>query len=204
MKIGIVDYGAGNLRSVEKALHYVGAEYVVCETPEALDACDGIILPGVGAFPDAVKALKDKGLFDYLKTKIGERPFLGICLGMQLLFEKGHEFCECEGLGLIDGEVCPIAFSEGLKIPHMGWNSLILNENDPLLDGAEGNYYYFVHSFEAITPSENVTAYTQYGKKIVAAVRKGNVWGMQFHPEKSGEMGLDIIRKFCFGGKDVD
>ena len=155
-------------------------------------------------FPDAVKALKDKGLFEYLKTNIGNRPFLGICLGMQLLFEKGHEFCECEGLGLIEGEVCPIAFSEGLKIPHMGWNSLILNEKDPLLEGAEGNYYYFVHSFEAITPSENVTAYTHYGKNIVAAVRKNNIWGMQFHPEKSGDMGLDIIRKFCFGGKDVD
>lgn len=194
--ISIIDYGAGNLLSVKKALDFLNIPSIVTSSAEDIEKSDAIILPGVGAFPDAMESLHKSGLVDTIKEQARLKPFLGICLGMQLLFQKSYEFKECEGLGLIDGEVKKIV-AEGLKIPHMGWNDLKILNNCPLLNGInEGDYVYFVHSFRAETDDKNINAYTMYGEKIPALVSNGNIYGAQFHPEKSSEVGLKILKNF--------
>ena len=195
--IGIVDYGRGNLRSVEKALEKVGYEVKIMELPEELNAVDGLILPGVGAFADAMEALRLKGWVEPL-TQFARsgRPFLGICLGMQILFEIGEEHGEHAGLGLLAGRV--IKFPPGGKIPHMGWNSLYLEQSCRLLEGIPNeSYFYFVHSYYA-SPIENrdIIATSDYGFIFPAVVGRDNVWGAQFHPEKSSPWGLKLLMNF--------
>ena len=191
----IIDYGAGNLFSVKNALDYLGIENKVTKNAEDLRAADRLILPGVGAFPDAMRMLGESGLVEVIKKEVQKKPLLGICLGMQMLFEKGYEFEETEGLGLIKGSV-KLMTPENLPIPHIGWNELELNKPCKLLEKG-GEYVYFVHSYAADCPSENVAAYCDYGMKIPALVFNGNVYGAQFHPEKSGEAGLEMLRKFA-------
>lgn len=192
--IAIIDYGAGNLFSVKNALDFLGFENRITKSADDLRAADRLILPGVGAFPDAMKMLNESGLVGVIKEETQKKPLLGICLGMQMLFEKGFEFGETDGLGLIKGSV-KLMKPESLPIPHIGWNELELNEECSLLD-KNGEYVYFVHSYAAECPSENVAAYCDYGMKIPALVFNGNVYGAQFHPEKSGEVGLNILRRF--------
>lgn len=199
MKIGVIDYGAGNLRSVMKALKYIGADCDIVTDANDLKNCVAMILPGVGAFASAVQKLKEKNFFDEIKHQANDgKPLFGICLGMQLLLEKSYEFGETEGLGLISGTVERLDDKNGtLKIPHMGWNCLKKNVKTPLLNGIEdGDYFYFVHSFAAVTDSENVCAYSDYGDYFPAAICRNNVFGTQFHPEKSGEKGLLILKNF--------
>lgn len=194
--IAIIDYGAGNLFSVKNALDFLGFENKITASADDLRAADRLILPGVGAFPDAMRMLGESGLIGVIKEEVRKKPLLGICLGMQMLFEKSYEFGETDGLGLINGTV-KLMQPEGLAIPHIGWNSLEFNEKCPLLDGGkDGDYVYFVHSFAADCPSANVAAYCDYGMKVPALVQNGNVYGAQFHPEKSGETGLNILRRF--------
>lgn len=195
--IGIVDYGRGNLRSVEKALEKVGFEATIMTSPEELSGVDGLILPGVGAFADAMEALNSGGwtqpLIQFARSG---RPFLGICLGMQVLFEVGEEHGEHAGLGLLAGRV--VKFPPGGKIPHMGWNSLSLEQPSHLLEGIPNDsYFYFVHSYYA-QPSEkrDIIASTDYGIVFPAVVGKDNVWGAQFHPEKSSPWGLQLLTNF--------
>lgn len=191
----IIDYGAGNLFSVKNALDYLGIENKVTKKAEDLRRADRLILPGVGAFPDAMRMLGESGLVDVIKEEAGKKPLLGICLGMQMLFEKSYEFGETDGLGLIKGSV-KLMTPENLLIPHIGWNELELNKPCRLLDKG-GEYVYFVHSYAAECPSENVAAYCGYGMKVPALVFNGNVYGAQFHPEKSGEAGLEILKRFA-------
>lgn len=191
----IIDYGAGNLFSVKNALDYLGIENKVTKNAEDLRAADRLILPGVGAFPDAMRMLGESGLVEVIKEEVQKKPLLGICLGMQMLFEKGYEFEETEGLGLIKGSV-KLMTPENLPIPHIGWNELELNKPCKLLEKG-GEYVYFVHSYAADCPSENVAAYCDYGMKVPALVFNGNVYGAQFHPEKSGEAGLEMLKKFA-------
>lgn len=194
--IAIIDYGAGNLFSVKNALDYLGLENIITNNPKDLEAADKLILPGVGAFPDAMRMLGESGLVDVIKEQVKHKPLLGICLGMQMLFEKGYEFGETEGLGFIKGSVKYMEL-ENLPVPHIGWNSLEFNEKSPLLDKcSDGDFVYFVHSYAAECPSENVAAYCDYGMKVPALVQNGNVYGAQFHPEKSGEVGLNILKNF--------
>lgn len=195
--IAIIDYGMGNLFSVKNALDYLGEPCEITSEPGRLEAADGLILPGVGAFPQAMRRLEGAGLAPMIRREAGRKPLLGVCLGMQMLFRKGYEFEECDGLGLIDGEIRKIEAGP-LKIPHIGWNALAIRRSCPLLKGVEdGSYVYFVHSYMAVTPEENVAAYTEYGVKIPALVRRGNVYGAQFHPEKSSRTGLAILRNFA-------
>ena len=191
----IIDYGAGNLFSVKNALDYLGIENKVTKNAEDLRAADRLILPGVGAFPDAMRMLRESGLVEVIKEEVQKKPLLGICLGMQMLFEKGYEFEETDGLGLIKGSV-KLMTPENLPIPHIGWNELELNKPCKLLEKG-GEYVYFVHSYAADCPSENVAAYCDYGMKVPALVFNGNVYGAQFHPEKSGNKGLEMLRKFA-------
>ncbi len=195
--LGIVDYGAGNLFSVQNAFRFLGIETeIICNGKQLYNA-DGLILPGVGAFPDAMRRLRESGMVPPLRELAGKKPLLGICLGMQMLFERGFEFEETEGLGLIPGEV-RLLDAGGRKLPHIGWNSLERNGPCPLLDEAEQEpYVYFVHSYGAVCEAEYVAAYTDYGGKIPALVQNGLVFGAQFHPEKSGEAGLSILRRFA-------
>ena len=196
MLLSVIDYGVGNLFSVKNALDYIGVPSKITNEKSDLISADAIILPGVGAFPDAMNRLKETGLDKVITEMSSKKPLLGICLGMQMLFEKSYEFCECEGLGLIPGEVILIN-AEGLKIPHMGWNSLKFVNSSPILDGInEGEYVYFVHSYRAKTSNENINAYCEYGENIPALVSCGNVFGTQFHPEKSGEVGLTMLKNF--------
>ena len=191
----IIDYGAGNLFSVKNALDYLGIENKVTKKAEDLRAADRLILPGVGAFPDAMRMLGESGLVEVIKEEVQKKPLLGICLGMQMLFEKGYEFEETDGLGLIKGSV-NLMTPENLPIPHIGWNELELNKPCKLLEKG-GEYVYFVHSYAADCPSENVAAYCDYGMKVPALVFNGNVYGAQFHPEKSGDTGLEMLKKFA-------
>ena len=196
--IAIIDYGAGNLFSVKNALDFLGYENIITKNPEDLRKADRLILPGVGAFPDAMRMLNESGLVEVIKEEVKKKPLLGICLGMQMLFEKGYEFGETEGLGLIKGSVKLMTPEGNLPIPHIGWNALEKNVPCKLLDKcAEGEYVYFVHSFAAECDSSNVAAYCDYGMKVPALVFEGNVYGAQFHPEKSGETGLNILRCFA-------
>ncbi len=191
----IIDYGAGNLFSVKNALDYLGIENIITKNADDLKNADRLILPGVGAFPDAMRMLNNSGLTEIIKEEAKKKPLLGICLGMQMLFEKGYEFEETEGLGLIKGSV-KLMTPKDLPIPHIGWNELVLNNSCGLLQKG-GEYVYFVHSYAADCPSENVSAYCDYGMKVPALVFSGNVYGAQFHPEKSGEAGLEILKKFA-------
>ena len=200
--IAIVDYGVGNLFSLKSSLAAVGAEAVVTGNAETLRKADRILLPGVGAFGDAAEKLRATGL-DAVVTEEARRgkPLMGICLGMQLLFDKSLEYGEHAGLGLIPGEVRPIAelIPAGLKIPHIGWNALRFTEKkSPLFRLIrEGDCVYFVHSFYAARCEADVIANAEYGALLTAAVQRDNVCGCQFHPEKSGRVGLDILKAFC-------
>ncbi len=195
--IVIIDYGAGNLFSVKNALDYLGFESIISGKAEDIIKADRLILPGVGAFPDAMRMLISSGLVDVIKAEAKKKPLLGICLGMQLLFERSYEFFETEGLGLIKGEV-KLMTPENLIIPHMGWNELVKNTECGLSGSFEnGDYVYFVHSYAADCGSENIAAYCEYGDKVPAIVFSSNVFGCQFHPEKSGETGLNILKEFC-------
>lgn len=199
--IAIVDYGVGNLFSLNSSLELIGAESIVTSDPQVLRSADKILLPGVGAFEDAARKLRDSGLADLLKELAAEgKPLLGICLGMQLLFEKSYEYGEHEGLGLIPGSVKPIrdVIPTDYKIPHIGWNGLHLNGDCPLFRNIrEGDCVYFVHSFYATGCEPYVTATADYGAELTAAVAKGTVYGCQFHPEKSGKVGLSILKAFA-------
>ena len=200
--VAIVDYGVGNLLSLKSSFAAIGERVVVTSDPEVLRAAERIILPGVGAFGDAAKKLRDSGLDRIVieQAKTG-KPLLGICLGMQLLFDKGFEYGEHEGLGLIKGEIRPIAdvTPQDLKIPHIGWNALHFGaEKSPLFKYLkEGDFVYFVHSYYGAKCADSVIATAEYGAELTAAVGNGNVYGCQFHPEKSGTVGLNILRAFC-------
>ena len=194
--IAVIDYGVGNLMSVTNALQYIGRESKITDQASDLERADGIILPGVGAFPDAAEKLQQTGLVATLKEQAAKKPVLGICLGMQLLFDWSSEVRKTDGLGFVSGQVELI--ETDLKLPHIGWNSLTFPNPSPLFAGVEpGSYVYFVHSFCAVASDpDDVIAQTDYGVPVTAAVGKGNVYGCQFHPEKSGEVGLQILKNF--------
>lgn len=198
--IRILDYGAGNLKSVCNALRYIGCEAEITNDAQVLMESGAAILPGVGAFGDAAASLRNSGLWqpalDYIESG---RPFLGICLGMQLLFEESEETPGVSGLGVFPGKICRIPDGEGLKIPHMGWNSLDIQKQDGLFANVpQQSYVYFVHSYYLHSlEREIVSSCTTYGVQIDASVQSGNVFGAQFHPEKSGEAGLQMLRNFA-------
>ena len=203
--IAVVDYGVGNLFSLRSSLETIGADVTVTGDAETLRRADKIILPGVGAFEDAAAKLRESGLDVVLREEAATgKPIMGICLGMQMLFDKSLEYGEHEGLGLIHGIVSPIAdvIPADLKIPHIGWNALHFGERKhPLFRYLEeGDCVYFVHSYYAAKCAESVIATAEYGAELTAAVANGNVCGCQFHPEKSGDVGLRILRAFCEGG----
>ena len=200
----IIDYGVGNLFSLNSSLACIGQSSKVSGDPQVIASADRIILPGVGAFGDAAGKLREKGL-DSLILRLAEqgKPLLGICLGMQLLFDKSYEFGETDGLGLIPGQVKSIepAIPKDYKIPHIGWNTLHLTEkgrSSPIYKyTGEGDFVYFVHSFAAMDCEDSLTAQAEYGAMLTASVERENVFGVQFHPEKSGETGLKILKAFC-------
>lgn len=195
--IAIIDYGAGNLFSVKNALDFLKIENCIAKETETIRQADAMILPGVGAFPDAMEMLERKGMVPVICEEAERKPILGICLGMQLLFESSSEFRNTQGLGLIPGNVVKID-SHGLKIPHMGWNDLkVLHPCAMTGEMEEETYMYFVHSFRADTEEENISCYTEYGEKIPALVHRGFVYGAQYHPEKSGEAGLKMLKNFA-------
>ena len=201
MKIAIVDYNMGNLRSVKNAFGKIGYPAIIEKDAQKIDSYDKLVLPGVGAFGDAMEHLKSTGLDEALKEFAQSgKPMLGICLGMQLLFEKSYEFGEHEGLGLIPGKVVSFdksRFDHRLKVPHMGWNELFVQKESPLFAGLpEAFYLYFVHSYHAVCEDEYVIGKTVYGYEFVSAVQKENIFGLQPHPEKSHENGLKILRNF--------
>ena len=198
--IAIVDYGVGNLFSLKSSFAAIGAEVTVTSDPEVLRRADQILLPGVGAFGDAAEKLRQTGLDRVLKELAGEgKPLMGICLGMQMLFEKSLEYGEHAGLGLIPGQVVPMAgvIPEDLKIPHIGWNALRIRRENPILRYVKaGDCVYFVHSYYATGCEEHLVADTEYGQYLTAVVARDNVYGCQFHPEKSGDVGLAILKAF--------
>lgn len=201
-KIGIIDYGMGNLHSVKNALDHIGVENFVTNDIKELDRADGLILPGVGAFGDAISALKSTGTDCYLRKYASEgRALLGICLGMQLLADKSYEMGDHEGLGLIGGEVVRLTAGEtdrNFKIPHMGWNSVKNTGSSALTESvADGSYFYFVHSYKfRVKDRSDLLCVTDYGEEIAAIVGRGNIYGAQFHPEKSEETGLNLLKSF--------
>ena len=199
--VAIVDYGVGNLFSLKSSFAAINVEVIVTADPEVLKNADGIILPGVGAFEDAAKKLRNSGLDKVLiELAVEGKPLMGICLGMQLLFEKSYEYGEHRGLGLIKGSVKPIkdVIPSNLKIPHIGWNPLIYKKNTPLFSYInDGDCVYFVHSFYAADCDTSVVAVSEYGAFLTAAVQNKNVFGCQFHPEKSGKVGLNILKAFA-------
>ena len=204
--IAIIDYDAGNIRSVENALVALGEEVVITRDPEILLQAEKVILPGVGAFGDAMEKLDAYGLVNVIHQIVEKKiPFLGICLGLQLLFESSDETPGVEGLGILKGKIVAIPHDKGLKIPHIGWNSLHLQNNGRLFTGLEENpYVYFVHSYYLKAKDEQIVkATTQYSTTIHASVEQGNVFACQFHPEKSGTVGLSILKNFAElqGGK---
>lgn len=196
MKIAIIDYGVGNLRSVYKAFLSLGFEAIVSSDEKEILNADKVVLPGVGAFKDAMKALKSSGLTEAVYESVEKgKPFLGICLGMQLLFDKSYEYGEVEGLKILPGEI--VKLDVPLKVPHMGWNTLRFIKKDPLFTGLEDNsYVYFVHSYYLETKADVVSSVTTYGKEIAVSIQKDNVFATQFHPEKSGEVGIQILKNF--------
>jgi glutamine amidotransferase len=197
--IAVIDYGMGNLHSVMKALQHENVPAILTDSPAVIRSCAGIILPGVGAFNDAIKEIKKRKIFTVIKQEAKKgRPVMGICLGMQLLFSKSYEFGEHTGFGFIPGKV--IKFKKGMKIPHIGWNkAAIVKRGNPILKGIKDNsFFYFVHSYYAVPESKNaVLTKTRYGNTIfTSAAQAGNIYGFQFHPEKSSEKGLKIYRNF--------
>ena len=201
--ICIIDYGVGNLFSLKSSLAHLGLDAAVSADPADIRAADRLILPGVGAFGDAMAKLEATGLVPVLREETQKKPLLGICLGMQLLFEKSFEYGEHEGLGLLKGSVVPMqgVIPAELKIPHIGWNALKFVKKSPLFRFInEGDCVYFVHSYYATDCSDSVIATAEYGAELTAAVESGNIKGCQFHPEKSGYVGLNILRAFCQGG----
>ena len=203
--IGIIDYGVGNLFSLQSSFRKIGADILVTSDPEKLRKADKLILPGVGAFADAAAQLRESGLDRVVKEEAAKgKPIMGICLGMQMLFEKSYEYGEHEGLGLLKGNVVPMAgvIPAELKIPHIGWNALHIRRENTLLRYVNpGDCVYFVHSFYADGCDDSLIASAEYGAELTAAVEKDNIFGCQFHPEKSGEVGLAILRAFCEGGQ---
>ena len=200
--IAIIDYGVGNLFSLKCSFESIGADICVTSDPEVIAEADRIILPGVGAFEDAAKKLRDSGLDYVIKKECANgKPLLGICLGMQLLFERSFEYGEHEGLGLIKGSIRPISdvIDAELKIPHIGWNALHFGDKkDELFKYLnEGDFVYFVHSYYGADCAESIIATTEYSAELTAAVRNKNVCGVQFHPEKSEKVGLAILKAFC-------
>ena len=199
--IRIIDYGVGNLFSLRSSLRAIGIDADYTGDPAEIRKADKLILPGVGAFRDAREALRSTGLDRVVQEEAGKgKPLMGICLGMQMLFDRSYEYGEYEGLGLIPGEIVPMEgrIPKKLPIPHIGWNELALKQPSPLMKNtANGDYVYFVHSYYAETPAEYVIATTEYGVEMTAAVQKDNVYGCQFHPEKSSEVGLSILKAFC-------
>jgi len=199
--IAIIDYGVGNLFSLKSSFDAIGEKAIVTGDRQVIRDADRIIFPGVGAFRDASAKLKASGLDRVIREEASlGKPLMGICLGMQLLFEKGYEYGEYDGVGLIKGNIHPIAdvIPADLKIPHMGWNALILKKECPLFEDIQnGDHVYFVHSYYAADCEESVTATAEYGAELTAAAMNGNVFGCQFHPEKSGETGMKILRSFC-------
>ena len=199
--IAIVDYGVGNLFSLISSFNKIGADIVVTADPKVIEEADGIILPGVGAFEDAACKLRDSGLDKVIISEAQKgKKLMGICLGMQMLFEKSYEYGEHKGLGLLKGSIVPMKGSipDGLKIPHIGWNALHFTRESDLFKYVKPNdCVYFVHSFYATDCDDSVIATAEYGKELTAAVGKDNVMGCQFHPEKSGEVGLNILKAFC-------
>ena len=200
--IAIIDYGVGNLFSLKCSFESIGTDICVTSDPDVIAKADRIILPGVGAFEDAAKKLRDSGLDKIIKKECANgKPLLGICLGMQLLFERSFEYGEHEGLGLIKGSIRPISdvIDGDLKIPHIGWNALHFGERkDELFKYLnEGDFVYFVHSYYGAECDDSVIATTEYGAELTAAVRNKNVCGVQFHPEKSEKVGLSILKAFC-------
>ena len=195
--IAVIDYGAGNLFSVKNALDFLGVENCMAKDREIIQKADGLILPGVGAFPDAMEKLKEKDMASVICAEAAKKPLLGICLGMQLLFESSCEFKETRGLGLIPGRVVSIE-AKNLKIPHMGWNDLRILHPCAMTEGIEEHtYVYFVHSFRADTEDDYISCYTEYGEQIPALVHKWMVYGTQYHPEKSGARGLKMLENFA-------
>ena len=199
--IAIIDYGVGNLFSLSSSFKAIGIETVITGDPEVIKQADKIILPGVGAFGDAIKKLRQSGLDKVIISEAEKgKAIMGICLGMQMLFEKSFEYGEHEGLGLIKGQVVPMEnkIPENLKIPHIGWNALIFKKENPLFKYIKnGDCVYFVHSYYAETGADSLLATAEYGKELTAAVASGNIYGCQFHPEKSGSVGLNILKAFC-------
>lgn len=200
--VAVVDYGVGNLFSLKSSFDAIGERCSIASNADEIRMADRLILPGVGAFGDAVARLRATGLDEVIVDEARRgKPIMGICLGMQLLLDMGYEYGEHSGLGLIAGEIKPISdiIPSGLPIPHIGWNKLMLNGGKhPILKYAnDGDFVYFVHSFYAVSPRENIIAYTEYGAELTAAVACDNVYGCQFHPEKSGSVGLSILKAFC-------
>ena len=195
--IAVVNYGAGNLMSVSNALSFIGADSIIADSPEELERADAVILPGVGAFPAAMRRLNESGFTAKLIKCAAEKPLLGICLGMQMLFDESYEIEKTAGLSLLPGSIVKIQHAK--KLPHIGWNDLRLQRKSPLTENVpDGSYVYFVHSFRVSAKDEkDIVADTFYGEDIPAIVHGGNVFGCQFHPEKSGEPGLQMLKNFC-------
>lgn len=196
MLISIIDYGTGNLKSIQNAFRCFKADCIISDDKNEIESSDGIILPGVGAFPDAMENMIQKGLDKtVVKCRNEGIPILGICLGMQLMFEEGEEVRRCKGLSLFKGKI--VKLDTDFKIPHMGWNTLNIKKESKLLNHIkEGEHVYFVHSYYALMPHDNILASADYGMDIPAAVGSNNVFGVQFHPEKSGDAGLTILKNF--------
>lgn len=197
--VAIIDYGAGNLQSVKKALDFIGAKSIITADENEINAASHIILPGVGSFGDAMHSIREKGLEDVIKKSAdGSKHFLGICLGLQLLFESSEESPGVDGLGIFKGKIVIIPKDNGLKVPHIGWNSVSLKQTDGIFENLRDNsYFYFVHSYYLKDADEKVVAgTTEYGVPIQCAVQQGRVSATQFHPEKSSEAGLTILRNF--------
>lgn len=198
--LAIIDYGVGNLFSLVSSLKSIGVDAVITRDPKVIENADRLILPGVGAFGDASEKLRLSGLTEIIKNAVEKgTPLMGICLGMQLLFEKSYEYGEHQGLGLLKGNVIGMegTIPKELKIPHIGWNSLKFTSTSPIFKYInEGDCVYFVHSFYAVDCEDSLIATAEYGRDLTAAVQKGNVYGCQFHPEKSGSVGLKILKAF--------
>lgn len=194
--IAIIDYGMGNLRSVQKALEFVGQNAVITDDISVMEKADKLVLPGVGAFGDAIATIRNKGIDKVIYDAVNkDKPFLGICLGMQMVFDKSYEYGEYKGLGLIPGTIQLLP--DNVKKPHIGWNNLNIKMREPLFENVgESPYVYFVHSYYLETDAPVVSATTDYGKEIQVAVQKDNIYALQFHPEKSGDVGLEILKSF--------
>ena len=196
--IAIIDYDAGNIKSVEKALEYLGQETVVTNDSKLIKSADKVVLPGVGSFGDAMESMRERGLVDTVKQAAREKNFLGICLGLQLLFESSEESQNVEGLGILNGKIKTIPKDNGLKVPHIGWNSVSLKQKGGIFKNIDDeSYFYFVHSFYLDGADEDVVAgVTQYGVPIECAVQRGRLCAVQFHPEKSSKSGLALLKNF--------